>query len=266
MRWLFVLLLALNLVYIAWQVLAPTTELHVNTAPVKNVRSLVLLSESVPPDASPVPQNITVSTIAAEHSNDEVDNEVSVKDSVNNDLAFGPSVTVDEKKDAPIREQRLQADSCFSLGPFRDLDTLRNLTRELKPYVKTTYFRGKEVKKRSLYWVYIRPAKNRVTAVATSKRLKAKKVKDFYLIREGDKNNGISLGYFRSQSGAKRLLSDVKKLGFDVVMEPVYKSYTIYWLDYQLAHDFTLPESIIAKYIKLEKKEKVGQSARDCFS
>ncbi|MBE9561120.1 MAG: hypothetical protein IMF15_10050 [Proteobacteria bacterium] len=154
--------------------------------------------------------------------------------------------------------------SCFTLGPFRNLDKLRVLTREIKSYVVATDFRGREEKEQTLYWVYIQPEKSRIKAIETGKRLKAKKIKDFYVIREGEKVNGLSLGHFRNKDGAYGLAKKVKNLGFDVMVEPVFKTYTIYWLDYELAEGVDIPQSIFEKHIKSSKKDKISRLSRDC--
>ena len=121
------------------------------------------------------------------------------------------------------------------------------MTREIKSYVVKADFRGREEKEQTLYWVFIKPEKTRNKAIETGKRLKAKKIKDFYVIRDGDKENGLSLGHFRNKDGAYGLAKKVQKLGFDVVVEPVFRTYTVYWLDYQLSSGVTIPESTVRK-------------------
>ena len=170
-----------------------------------------------------------------------------------------PLITPDE-----LQEKPLQNESCFTLGPFRDLDKLRSLTREIKPYVVTTDFRGREERDQSLYWVYIQPEKNRKKAIETGRRLKANKIKDFYVIREGEKIHGVSLGRFRNKNSAYRLAKKVKKLGFDVIVEPIFKSYTVYWLDYQLADGVDIPETLFEPYTQPTKKGKVSRLNRSC--
>ena len=157
-----------------------------------------------------------------------------------------------------------QATDCYTLGPFRDLDNLRGLTREIKSYVVKADFRGREEKEQTLYWVYVKPEKTRKKAIETGKRLKARKIKDFYVIRDGEKENGLSLGHFRNKEGAYGLAKKVQILGFDVIVEPVFRSYTIYWLDYQLSSGVSIPESIFEKYIKSAKKNKISRLSRDC--
>jgi hypothetical protein len=157
-----------------------------------------------------------------------------------------------------------QSMSCFTLGPFRDLTRLRGLTREIKSYVTKADFRGREEKEQPLYWVYVKPEKNRAQAIKTGKRLKAGKIKDFYVIRDGEKINGLSLGYFRNKTSAYGLAKKVKRFGFDVIVEPVFKTYTIYWLDYQLAGGVIIPDSILEKYTRPTKKQRVSRLPRDC--
>ncbi|HEB82186.1 MAG TPA: SPOR domain-containing protein [Gammaproteobacteria bacterium] len=154
--------------------------------------------------------------------------------------------------------------SCYTLGPFRDIGKLRALTRDIRSYVETADFRGKEKTEQSLYWVYISPLENRKEAIATGKRLRAKKIKDFYIIREGENINGISLGYFRNKKGAEGLVRRVQKQGFDARIEPVFKTYTVYWLDYRLAPGKRIPQSIIDRHVKADKAREIKNLKRDC--
>lgn len=297
MRWLFLILLVLNLAYIAWQVTMPATELYANVSPLKNVQTIVLLSENAEIDAahalrkSARQDKAAASVIAGreEIGGAAIEDQVAVEplESVENKpvviaevdlidieksvqakptpeiLAQKWSASVESAEEAR-QETSVQTESCFTLGPFRNLNELRSLTRDIKAYVTNTDFRGKEEKEQALYWVYVKPEKSRKKAVAVGKRLKAKKVKDFFVIREGEKINGISLGYFRNKAGAYGLVSKVKKLGFKVAIEPVYKTYTVYWLDYQLAAGTDVPESIFAKRLKSSRKDKVNRLSRDC--
>ena len=302
MRWMFLIVLALNLAYIAWQMVLPATESYAKVRPLKNVQPVVLLSElkqqqtnmvtaelEAEPEleSKPVPG---LQSIEAEKPRDEKDSDEQESTIVDAEkLQQVAEITADEeleearqagltKDNKVIADVKLletqkvpqatlpQKESCFTLGPFRDLEKLRGLTREIKPYVVTTDFRGQEEQEQPLYWVYIKPEKNRKTAIETGKRLKAKKIRDFFVIREGEKNNGISLGYYRNKNGAYRLTKKVKKLGFDVTVEQVFKTYTIYWLDYQLASGTNIPEAIFEKYIKSAKKGKVSQLKRECVN
>jgi len=179
-------------------------------------------------------------------------------------LPVAEKVPAQPSPSAPAPAQLQAAERCFTLGPFRDLDKLRSLTREIKSYVTEADFRGKEERGQAIYWVYLAPEKSRKEAVATGKRLKSKKIKDFYIIRDGAKVNGISLGHFRNKAGAYGLAKKVTKLGFDVNVEPIFKTYTIYWLDYQLAEGVTIPEKIFDNYTTNTNQGKVSRLKREC--
>jgi hypothetical protein len=284
MRWLFLFVLALNLAYIAWQISLPSTDSYANVPPLNNVQPIVLLSEvrnqqqsdsvdqvavmarqettgdqssevtatagrAVAESAVAAPASLSVSTESASESTPE---------------STPAKESADVTTESAATDKPLQGRNCYTLGPFRDLDVLRSLTREIKPYVVATDFRGSEEKEQSLYWVYIKPEKSFEDAMQTGERLKENKIKDFYVIREGDNINGISLGHFRNKDRALRLAKKVTKLGFDVEADPVYKTYTVYWLDYELADGLAIPEAIFDKYIKSNKTDEVSRLSRDC--
>jgi len=302
MRWLFLLVLCLNLAYIAWE-MSKSSDSYVDVPPLKNVPPIVLLSElkqqpaqptSLSAENAPLIQDGKAVAGSAEKLSDE--NAALAKRDDTKDAVAAKAVAVVKEKPAeqerpPVESSNktdlvdvvaagqgqeapgqqvtdqqavAQAESCYTLGPFRDLDNLRGLTREIKSYVVKADFRGREEKEQTLYWVYIKPEKTRNKAIEMGKRLKAKKIKDFYVIRDGEKENGLSLGHFRNKNGAYGLAKKVQNLGFDVVVEPVFRTYTVYWLDYQLSAGANVPESVFEKYINTAKKDKVSRLRRDC--
>jgi len=301
MRWLFLFVFSLNLAYIALEMSRSSSADYADVPPLKNVETIVLLSElkaqpdvveevlvadvsekdspasqvDVEPEPEAVPAPVSEESAISEQPAEKVQEAVikAPQDVVDVAEPLAEKAVLDKPADveqpqppAPQHAAPVQSASCFTLGPFRDLAKLRGLTREIKSYVIATDFRGREQKELALYWVYLKPEKNRALAIKTGKRLKAKKIKDFYVIREGEKINGLSLGHFRNKKGAYRLAEKVKKRGFDVIVEPVFRTYTIYWLDYQLAAGTSVPESVFEKYTGTGKKEKITRLSRDCAS
>jgi len=292
MRWLFLFVLSLNLAYFAWQSTRAPADSYADVEPLKNVPPIVLLSEvttshdGVEADPAnrvasaaedmPAEDDKPLEKPAVAETSPQKSKEVSSKATADTtvqlpaDTASQPEAAkstpekVPAQPPAPAPEQLQAGKHCFTLGPFRDLDKLRSLTREIKSYVTEADFRGKEEREQAIYWVYLSPEKSRKEAVATGKRLKSKKIKDFYIIRDGAKVNGISLGHFRNKAGAYGLAKKVTKLGFDVNVEPIFKTYTIYWLDYQLAEGVTIPEKIFDNYTTNTNKGKVSRLKREC--
>ena len=282
MRWLFLIVLFLNLVYMAWQTTRPVTQSYEDVQPLKNVRPIVLISElkqQPSPQIAEATEAIEAIEVASVNKSEQIKPSALTSDKANIVAEIKPLKTPDQLQEKPFMSKdgrpdlpygvRSQEDgaiqeSCFTLGPFRDLDKLRDLTRDIKPYVVSTDFRGREERQQYLYWVYIKPETNRKKALETGKRLKAKKIKDFYVIRKGEKIHGVSLGRFRNKNGAYGLAKKVKKLGFDVVVEPVFKIYTIYWLDYQLADEVSIPETLLEQYTQSTENGKISRLSRSC--
>lgn len=125
--------------------------------------------------------------------------------------------------------------SCYTLGPFKDKDLSDKAMAVLKGRVSGLKDRTREESEQQRYWVYIPSLRNRAEAIAISKQLAMKKIKDYYIVRTGAKNNGISLGHFKEKVHAYRRLDNLRSLGFEVEIEPIYQTYTVRWLDYQLS-------------------------------
>ncbi|VAW52521.1 hypothetical protein MNBD_GAMMA06-1248 [hydrothermal vent metagenome] len=300
MRWLFLFLFSLNLIYIGWEVSGSSSENYADVPALKNAKRILLLSELKSPVSLTETKTLPASDAHAENSATKKsdfekiteqakkekaeaaqelvkqsdasrDVELAVNKAAESSAGSSTELSVTKSKPAkaeyvktlPIKNSS-QTAKCFTLGPFRDLGELRSLTREIKTYVVEADFRGRKEREQSLYWVYLKPEKNQAKAIETGKRLKAKKIKDFYVIREGEKINGLSLGHFKSKKGAYGLAKKVKNFGFNVTVEPVFKTYTLYWLDYQMTSDVNIPKSIFDKHIKQGKKNNVSRLSRDC--
>lgn len=274
MRWLFFILLFLNVAFIAWQMSRPPGDIYASTAKDSGrEHAILLLSEVGKQHADAGGDSGAASAGDAEQArseNEEVGKNLaslqpsgetgSAKLKAESDVD-GQQVTAISDKAVPVQST---AGHCYTLGPFRDLDVLRRLTNEVKPYVLAVDFRGKEAKDEPLYWVFIRPFKDRQTALAAGSRLKAGNVRDYFVIRDGENADGISLGYFRVKKSADGIQKRVEKLGFDVVVEPIFKTYTVYWLDYQLRDDMKIPGRILEKYVGSSKDHRIKRLNREC--
>jgi hypothetical protein len=268
MRWLFLFVLSLNIAYIVWQINVPEVAEYTDAATTKNTKSIVLLSElkAVENSTQSVEQSDSAPPENTKQDVSEKIPDVDDKEAVGVKKAMVSASKKSEVIDITAKDVQAgnQANNCFTIGPFRDIEKLRGFVREIRSYVVKADFRDREEKERSVYWVYIKPEKNRKSAIETGRRLKAKKIKDFYIIREGEKNNGISLGHFKNKKRAYGLAKKVKKLGFDVSIEPIFKSYALYWLDYQLVSGKSIPEAINNQYLRSKSKDKISQLSRDC--
>ena len=85
-------------------------------------------------------------------------------------------------------------------------------------------------------------------------------MKDFFIVKSKPKINAISLGKFREKNRAYDHAANMKKLGFSPEVEVIFKDFTIYWLDYEVALGKIIPETIYDKHLTA----KINRLVRDC--
>ena len=212
MRWLFLFVLVLNFAYVAWEISQPEEVVEAPGAD-QSVPRIVLLSEIG-------------------------------QDSVALSVASGEAASGQFGK-----EKEVVGGGCYTLGPFRDMEKLRAVTRGIKKYVTDASFRSHEEKEQAMFWVYLKPAGDYSQAKAMGDRLKGKKVKDYFIVASGPKLNGISLGYFREKNRAYAHAERIMGLGFKPEVEAQFKEYTIYWLDYEVIAGESIPENILDRHL-----------------
>ena len=156
------------------------------------------------------------------------------------------SAQTDAPADRPevMPEAKPAVDLCYTLGPFSEMQTLRLVTREIKDYVVEASFRSREEQEQTMFRVFLKPVGSKQEAKALIKELVSNDIRDYFIITDGANKNGISLGYFSNKGRAYGHADRVRKLGFDVIVEPVFRTYTIYWLDYRIKSGHEIPQQI----------------------
>jgi hypothetical protein len=274
MRWLFLLLLVLNVGYVAWELERERPQAVRTAALPTGVERIVLLREqqsgsadeedialsSVPPGEqqadiqsseydSARPQQAEAEQTPAEPTQvAAADVSVDVEPVAVNKGAAAAVVPADVAEDRP--EKPPADDLCYTLGPFSEMQTLRLVTREIKDYVVEASFRSREEQEQTKFRVFIRPLGSKQAAKALVKELVSKNIRDYFIITSGPNKNGISLGYFSNKRRAYGHAERVRKLGFDVVVEPVFRTYTIYWLDYRIKAGNEIPQQIFDDHLE----------------
>ena len=240
MRWFFLFLVVLNIAYIGWGLSGSSSEVYSVRPMPKGIPSIALLSE--------------LGTASRVSEADAEQKKAGKKPVVVAAAGQGDPAST-EKQDVSAKEDR-----CYTLGPFRELIDLRDFTRAIKNYVKSASFRSRDEKEQTIFWVYLKPASSPEEASALSQRLTHMKVKDHYVIKTGQQINGISLGHFKEKNRAYTHSASIRELGFSPVVEPVFKDYTLYWLDYRVAPEKSVPADVFKKHLT----EKINQLQRQC--
>ncbi len=223
MRWLFLFVLVLNFAYVAWEINQPEAIVEAPRVD-QNVPKIVLLSEIG-------------------------------QDSVALSVVNGKAVS-----DQADEEKEVVGGGCYTLGPFRDIEKLRAVTRGIKKYVADASYRSHEEKEQAMFWVYLNPAGSYGKAKSLGAQLKKKKVKDYFIISSGPKLNGISLGHFREKDRAYAHAERITSLGLKPEVEALFKNYTIYWLDYKVIAGEQIPETVFGKHLT----GKINRLVRTC--
>lgn len=153
----------------------------------------------------------------------------------------------------PINEEILVQDEkaavCYTLGPYTDRDLVTKIESQIGKDVIDFVVREREEQELHRYWVYLHGDSSRENAREISKVLAKKEIKDYYIIQKGDKKNSISLGHFREKFYADVRAKQVRKLGFDPQIEVIYRTYSLYWLDYSLDDDKAEIHEKIQEYL-----------------
>jgi hypothetical protein len=212
MRWLVLLLLVANLLYLGWQLdRSARTDVRGAAAALQvppGAAGLSLLGElsAMPPAriAEPPP-----ATIGAE-----------------DDLAaLLPGIS-----EAPVLAEDAGF-SCFSYGPLpeeRQAIWLSDWFRSRQAQVRS---RTAEDPGRRLFWVYLAPQESFQSAMALVEDLRKRGVRDYRLISKGDLSNAVSLGLFSSQEAVNARLNELKEKGFRPVVVPYSNLQHFYWVD-----------------------------------
>lgn len=206
-----VMLVMLNLGAAAWWAFEPAPSL---SAPALEGPGLRLLTETAPPaaQAARAPSAPTASSAA-------------------------PAVTAAPVPSAPPAAASPAAASCLRFGPFADapardaaqaaLDALGASVRAVPAAARST--RG--------WKVFLPPQPSREAAQALAERLQASGVRDLFVLSGGEDANGIALGRFSSEAGARRRAEELAAKGVQAQVAPVEPAAGVGWLDARLPAD-----------------------------
>lgn len=198
LRLLFVLLVMLNIVVGAWLFLGQPYA-HVAPATDPGVPELHLLSEVPAPAATAVAPAAVAPPPAP---------------------APAPAKPATP---APLR--------CLALGPFATPHDLQQARNALTPYTRRTRSRQEQVSQSRSWWVYLPASSSRAQAIAMTRQLADRGIRDYFVVSGGDQPNTVSLGLFRDQDNAKRRRAEVAAAGFSARITERTETVPQYWLD-----------------------------------
>lgn len=214
MKALFLALLLVNLMVLAWAAWHAPEDLRASTPAASTVPTLQLASEndSAPPAATAPTQPPGDTSPPASQS----------------DSTSG--LTPAEQSAGLLSG----AGRCISLGPFRDLAEASQASSTMRGSGYAPRTRLAEGEVWAGLWVYLADLPSRAEAQRAMSVLKQKGVADAYIMPAADQTNVISLGIFSEPQRAQRRAEEVRALGFTPSVADRTRKDTVYWIDIDL--------------------------------
>lgn len=243
MRWFFISLLLLNVLYFGWELDRQTKSDHRNAVRLLNVPNdsqlLRLLAEQ-DSGAYPKPaiktEPVEIESIA--QGQDLTDYEVD------------ESELATELPAIDITDLHARSDEayCFSFGPLPEEILATGLSDWFKSRRASATIRYTDEQGKKLFWIYLAPQESRAGAMDIIFELRKKGVSDYRLISRGNLQNAISLGLFSSQASVNDRLRELEKKGYKPVVVPYYNGKRIYWVDVRFLVELNLLDEVFRGY------------------
>ncbi len=259
MRWIFIVLFAINLIYFGWE-LDRQTRINLGNSMEalvvsSGVKQLVLMRElPSPPPARHRQEEVRENIPDDENilSEDEVlpvaginTEDIKIKEDLDDALVTQlPDISAPGIPDK-VQQERIM---CFSYGPFTDNRQAEDLMVWFQDHRVVVQQRLETGQENQLFWIYLRPQASRDNAIQAIEDLKSKGITDYRLIETGDLRNAISLGLFSTQASVNRRLNELKNKGYQPVVIPYRDAKAIYWLDVKLTDQQDVLNQMFTEY------------------
>ena len=242
MRWIFVTLVLLNLLYFGWgywqqsQVSPePLPEASIPIEP-QDGQELVLLTERLPSPASPAPPP-----------------------------SIGPDRPKIEPPKLPAATKEPERRICARLGPYPDEKGGRAAIQALTQSGLKASMAEVQEQKSVQFWVLLPPADSRRRALQTLRELQARKI-DSYLISSGELNNAISLGLFSRDELARGVQQKIREAGYPAEIRPKEKFEKVFWVHMAADQAFEKARKVLDDLVSEEDGIKISNTPCEMFA
>lgn len=124
---------------------------------------------------------------------------------------------------------------CLSVGPY---DTRAAAEADAKRYRQVGLAVGRRRVPEQFkvgQWVYLGPYASRAVAVTHRDRLRAKGIRDLYVVAAPAWRNAVSLGLYSHRKSVERRLRQLRRLGVHPKVRPRFRSRERFWLTVRAA-------------------------------
>lgn len=122
---------------------------------------------------------------------------------------------------------------CFTAGPFESEEQVSAALGAIAPLAAAIGRRETRATVERGIWVYLPAQRDVATARNMALTLRDAGYADAAVVRDGEWNNTVSLGFFTSPANAQTLHDEARSLGFKVEMRPERVEQPRYWIDFE---------------------------------
>ena len=248
MKWFFVLLLLVNLVYLGWEIDRSSKQHRANKQTAINIpatanRLQLVADLDMPPETRKPPvvpdedyQQVNVTSMLPIEMNPNTENMMQTFLNESSMMQLQSEFMQEDRAVRSIDDEPVNT-ICYTYGPIPEKKESALMSEWLNE-------RGIEYEQRQTtedglpkFWVYLSPQASTARAEKTVEELKQQGIRDLQLIRSGDLLNAVSLGLFSTQAAVNRRLNEIKATGYQPVVVPYAGGKKVYWFDVMLVQN-----------------------------
>lgn len=224
MKWIFCLMVLVNLGYFGWQYTRVDSPTRPSTAvmPPAGAQRLALLSE------------VDVGALRERRVPEIAGPPKPAMDAVTTIIDAGSAAST-------------QGPICLSVGPLRSDRDIEEVGDWLRREGGSLELRVGERREITLYWIFIPPFETAVKANEEAIKLRAQGIDDIAVIPGGDMANAISLGVYSRRTTLERRLAELHELGHDPSLVPRFRTQQASWFDVRFPEGSEFPEAIFGE-------------------
>lgn len=246
MKWLFTLLLLVNLVILGWGLQRDPDAAAVATRVSPGIGNLQLLSEvdgglggiaseqqteqSLSDQAAVnSPTVLTAPSPASGVAQKQEEQETPIAEKLPAPAA--PSAETESQQEQKLSESAPMV--CGAFGPFERGAEARAIAESLVGEGMDASLRRESMEKPIGFWVLIPPLSSQEAAIEKVKQLRASGIEDIRRFVKGDLKDGISLGVFSRKANAQKRQQEITSKGHRADVVPRLITVPSYWIDYR---------------------------------
>lgn len=283
MKKLVVFLVLTNIALFLWQMRSQSNSSQEATVPV-GIPSLQLLSESSsvvevaqePLQQMPKPTEMQpVTVLPSDTSLPVTSTAIPTSTSADTEVTSTPAPTLTpttqtiepveptpSADSAAVSTQAQSLPSCLQLLGFSDQASGEKAAALLIQHKITAQLEAIEKQVAGEFLVYLKPFENRDAALIKLRELKAKSI-DSFVIADGDKVNGISLGVFSKEESAKKLQAQLKEQGYAALLDRTMKTTHQYAIRV-VSDSALLGEDLLSEISKKYANDRLVKTEQPC--